>query len=34
MMPALIITKDQVDEGLKLFEEVITETCSKFSLPK
>jgi 4-aminobutyrate aminotransferase-like enzyme len=34
MMPALIITKEQVDEGLKLFEEVIAETCSKFGLPK
>ena len=30
MMPYLIITKEQVDEGLKLLE----ETCKKFGYPK
>jgi 4-aminobutyrate aminotransferase-like enzyme len=34
MMPYLIITKEQVDEGLKLLEEVISETCEKFDYPK
>jgi len=34
MMPYLIITKEQVDEGLKLLEETIEETSKKFDLPK
>jgi 4-aminobutyrate aminotransferase-like enzyme len=34
MMPYLIITEDQVDEGLKLLEETIEETCKKFDYPK
>jgi taurine--2-oxoglutarate transaminase len=34
MMPYLIITEEQVDEGLKLLEESIEETCGKFDLPK
>ncbi|MBA7641461.1 hypothetical protein ES703_49140 [subsurface metagenome] len=34
MMPYLIITKEQVDEGLKLLEETIEETAKKFDLPK
>jgi len=34
MMPYLIITKEQVDEGLKLLEESIGEACKKFDLPK
>jgi taurine--2-oxoglutarate transaminase len=34
MMPYLIITKEQVDEGLKLLEETIEETAKKFGLPK
>jgi len=34
MMPYLIITEEQVDEGLKLLEETIAETCKKFGYPK
>ena len=34
MMPYLIITKEQFDEGLKLLEETIAETCKKFDPPK
>ncbi|MGD2201341.1 MAG: aspartate aminotransferase family protein [Candidatus Bathyarchaeota archaeon] len=34
MMPYLIITREQVDEGLKLLEETIEETCKKFDYPK
>jgi len=34
MMPYLIITKEQVDEGLKLLEEAIEETSKKFDIPK
>jgi len=34
MMPSLIITKEQVDEGLKILEDTIAETVKKFSLPK
>jgi 4-aminobutyrate aminotransferase-like enzyme len=34
MMPSLIITKDQLDEGLKILEETIAETSKKFDLPK
>ena len=34
MMPSLIITEEQVDEGLRLLEEVIGETAKKFNLSK
>ena len=34
MMPSLIITREQVDEGLKLLEDTIKETAKKFSYPK
>ena len=34
MMPSLIITKEQVDEGLRILEETIAETSKKFGLPK
>ena len=33
MMPYLIITEEQVDEGLRLLEETIEETCKKFGYP-
>jgi len=32
-MPYLIITEEQVDEGLRLLEETIEETCKKFGYP-
>ena len=32
MMPALIITKEQVDEGLQILEQTLTETMKKFDL--
>ena len=32
MMPALIITKEQIDEGLKLLEQTLDETVKKFGL--
>ena len=32
MMPALIITKEQIDEGLKLLEQTLDETIKKFGL--
>jgi len=32
MMPALIITKEQVDEGLKVLEKTLMETVTKFNL--
>ena len=32
MMPALIITEEQVDEGLKVLEETLGETMNKFDL--
>ncbi|MBN2335681.1 aminotransferase class III-fold pyridoxal phosphate-dependent enzyme, partial [Candidatus Bathyarchaeota archaeon] len=32
MMPALIITKDQIDEGLGLLEKTLNETTEKFGL--
>ncbi len=34
MLPCLIITEEQVDEGLRLLEETIEETCKKFGYPK
>ena len=34
LMPYLIITEEQVDEGLKLLEETIEETAKKFGYPK
>ncbi len=34
MMPYLVITEEQVDEGLKVLEETIGETARKFGLPK
>jgi taurine--2-oxoglutarate transaminase len=34
MMPYLIITKEQVDEGLKILEETIKDTAKRFDLPK
>jgi taurine--2-oxoglutarate transaminase len=34
MMPSLIITKEQIDEGLKILEDTIAETSKKFGLPK
>ena len=34
MMPYLIITKEQVDEGLKTLEQTIEDTAKKFDLPK
>jgi adenosylmethionine-8-amino-7-oxononanoate aminotransferase len=34
LMPYLIITEEQVDEGLRLLEETIEETCKKFGYPK
>jgi len=34
MMPYLIITEEQVDEGLKLLEETIQDVAKKFDLPK
>ncbi len=34
MMPYLIITEEQVDEGLKLLEKTIEETCKKLGYPK
>jgi taurine--2-oxoglutarate transaminase len=34
MMPYLIITKEQVDDGLKILEQTIAETAKKFDLPK
>ncbi|MGQ9680069.1 MAG: aminotransferase family protein [Candidatus Bathyarchaeia archaeon] len=34
MMPTLVITKEQVDEGLEILENVIVETAKKFNLPK
>ena len=34
MMPYLIITEEQVDEGLQLLEETIKETAKKFGYPK
>jgi taurine--2-oxoglutarate transaminase len=32
MMPALVITEEQVDEGLTLLEQTLTETMIKFDL--
>ena len=32
MMPALIITKEEVDEGLQILEQTLTETMMKFDL--
>jgi taurine--2-oxoglutarate transaminase len=32
MMPALIITKEQIDEGLRLLEQTLEETVKKFGL--
>jgi taurine--2-oxoglutarate transaminase len=32
MMPALVITKEQVDEGLQVLEQTLTETMIKFNL--
>ncbi len=32
MMPALIITKEQIDEGLKVLEHTLNETVKKFGL--
>lgn len=32
MMPALVITKDEVDEGLKILEKTLEETEKKFNL--
>jgi taurine--2-oxoglutarate transaminase len=32
MMPALVITKEQIDEGLQVLEQTLTETMIKFSL--
>ncbi len=32
-MPYLIITEEQVDEGLRLLEETIEKTYKKFSYP-
>jgi taurine--2-oxoglutarate transaminase len=32
MMPALIITKEQIDEGLRLLEQTLEETIKKFGL--
>jgi len=34
MMPPLIITKEQVDEGLEIMEKTLEETMIKFNLPK
>ena len=34
MMPTLVITKEQVDEGLRILENAIMETAKKFNLPK
>jgi len=34
MMPYLIITEEQVDEGLKILEEIIAEMSKKFDLPR
>ncbi|MBS7631286.1 aspartate aminotransferase family protein [Candidatus Bathyarchaeota archaeon] len=34
MMPTLVITKEQVDEGLRILENTIMETAKKFNLPK
>jgi 4-aminobutyrate aminotransferase-like enzyme len=34
MMPPLIITKEQVDDGLNILEDVITAIENKFNLPK
>ena len=34
MMPYLIITKEQVDEGLKILESTIADMAKKFDLPK
>jgi len=34
MMPYLIITKEQVDEGLKILEQTIEDMAKKFDLPK
>ncbi len=34
MMPPLIITKEQIDEGLKILEEALEEMEKKFDLPK
>lgn len=34
MMPYLIITKEQVDEGLKMLEQTIGDMAKKFDLPK
>jgi 4-aminobutyrate aminotransferase-like enzyme len=31
-MPALIITKEQVEEGLQILEQTLTETMIKFDL--
>ena len=33
-MPYLIITEEQVDEGLMLLEETIEEAATKFGYPK
>ena len=32
MMPALIITKEQIDEGLQILEQTLNETIKKFGL--
>jgi 4-aminobutyrate aminotransferase-like enzyme len=32
MMPALIITKEQIDEGLGILEQTLGETMKKFDL--
>jgi taurine--2-oxoglutarate transaminase len=34
LMPSLIITKEQIDEGLKILEETIADMAKKFGLPK
>ena len=34
MLPSLIITKEQMDEGLRLLEKTIEQTMKKFGLPK
>jgi 4-aminobutyrate aminotransferase/(S)-3-amino-2-methylpropionate transaminase len=34
LMPSLIITKEQIDEGLKILEETIADMAKKFNLPK
>ncbi|MGD0804914.1 MAG: aspartate aminotransferase family protein [Candidatus Bathyarchaeia archaeon] len=34
MMPTLVMTEEQADEGLKILEETLKETEKKFNLPK